>query len=51
MPTIARLCVDAKDTKMFGNRHDSYLHAPNCQWGDKHYSNQSQINLNVVLPW
>lgn len=41
MPAVARPSADAKDSMMTRNRHDSYSYWSYCQWGDKHYSNQS----------
>lgn len=51
MPTIARLCVEAKNTKMIRNRHDSCSQAPYCQWEEDVTQTNHTNELKLVLPW
>lgn len=52
MPTIARLCVHAKNTKMIRNRHDSSSQAPYCQWEENttqtNHTNKFKCSTTVV---
>lgn len=51
MLTIARLCVDAKNTKMMRNRHDSYSQAPYCQCEENVTQTNYTNKFKLVLPW